>query len=523
MAFSWTAKVHKTGSKVRIYDGSRFVKEVVASAETYAPVEAKEFANELLAELQSQSKKADKDITVRTPAEVQTKSLKEVKQNASGLDPKDCTELQDDNLETIDVEDETEDQADETNEEIAEKEAKIAKLMNVVASYKKALHQEKVDRVTERKARRGLAIAKQLVANGTLKNDYEVIRTKVAEIVDMETREIEMLERKVAGEREFASVEDAKREARRQNRIARMHRVAAEDAQEDGDEAEADVLDSKAEEAEAKAASYAKIAQEMDGEEFPEDVEAQDDVEGVDELPEATEEQANEGMSQEMFNAADEKPVVESKEKPVAPVVEAPVETPVVEAAQEAEPVVVDENKKLAAKYRRIATKHRKLAEEFESKGDIDKADEQDEMADDADEKAEKFEEMCEAQACEAGETEMQTEEVAPVDEVPVEETEEQVDELPTEEPVEEEQVDEVAPESEELPTEEEEQTDEDELPVDEPVTAKKKVAGIKRSGEKEDVSFGIDKSASLIEQNQYSHDREVTSLSSMWKGAPRD
>lgn len=72
-------------------------------------------------------------------------------------------------------------------------------LKAVIANLKKKLAQERNDRQIERKARRGLAIAKQLVAENKLEDSYDAIKIKIAEIVKLEDSEIDRLERKVAG------------------------------------------------------------------------------------------------------------------------------------------------------------------------------------------------------------------------------------------------------------------------------------------------------------------------------------
>jgi len=465
MAFQWKAKIHKSGSKVRIYDGDKFIREVTASSETFEPAEAKTFASELLTELEKKSAQmtdtsASPDVT--TEKELHEISKDEVMQNATGDDLSTDVELQDDVL-------------DET---------KLASLKKTIIKLQSKLINERKERVIERKARRGLAIAKQLVASGDLKNDFTTIRTKVAEIVNMESSEIDRLERKTAGEKEFETPTEALKEARRLKRIARVNRVAAEDAQQDGDEEMADQLDNKAEIAETKAASYEKLAEEM----IEEDVKEEKQVEEVKEEKVEEEKQVEE-IKEEV---KEEKQVEEVKEEVKEEKVEEKQET-----TDDAE---MDIMMMAAKKYHRIASKYRKAAEEAEAKGDELEADKQDELADIAEEKALDFEAKCSSQK-------------VATEEVKEEVIEEKQDEEVKEEKVEEEKQD------DEVIEEETEEKQDDEIAEEEPKTAKKKTPPVlKRANDGKMIDgFGFDKSAS-VEENTFANDPEVSKLESIWR-----
>jgi hypothetical protein len=392
--------------------------------------------------------------------------------------------------------------AEATDEKLASENDNLRK---VIANLKKKLSQERDERTTERKARRGLAIAKQLVVAGLIDDSYDTIKTKVAEIVKLEDNEIDRLEKKVAGEQEFDAIEDAEKEVRRQARISRINRQAAAEAQEDGDEMQADFLDKKADEAEAKMAHAQHIVEEM--KKSAATPEEKVEVAPVEEKK--VEEKADAPVVEEKKEEVAATPVVEEKvEAAVAPVVEeekadAPA-APVVEEKTCEDKCSSDESTEklssMARKYRSIAANHRKLAEKAELAGDIEAADKQDELADKAEETAEDIEQKLAAET--------------PV--APVVEKEEKSDDADADD----------APAS----TPEEKTDDSEESPKashKEPgnVVTSSKHSPLKREGQavEESESFGIDKNASLVEQNDYSNDPEVELLSKMWRGADKD
>jgi len=500
MSWSWHAKVHKSGSKVAVFNGSKLVKVVEASKETFEPAEAQKFAEDLVNELagktSSQMSAPSEQPAVTTEGELQSAVLNAVTTQAQGVGAG-AAPVATPAVVPEELDEGTEENTEGSEAEVPEgdDEEKYANLMNTVASLKKKLAAERNDRVIERKARRGLAIAKQLVAEGKLEDSYEAIKSKIASIVKLEDSEIDRLERKVAGEHEFISIDDAQKELRRQSRIVRINRQAAAEAQEDDDIEQAEMLDSKADEAEAKVAHIQSVietmtksaeeeaevkpeTEEKPAEAAPETPVVKDEKEAASEVPPATETPAV--------------PVVEKKEEeksdaatPAEAAPEAPVATP--EASNKLA--------ELARNYRLIASHHRKLAEEAEAKGDIAAADKQDALGDAAEENAEEVEKKL--AECSA----------APV--------------------VEEEKADAETPAEEAAETPEEEST---EAPAKESsrepgkTVTSSKHQPLKRDNETiEDSSFGIDKNASLVEQNDFSGDPEVEVLSKMWRGAPQD
>lgn len=445
----WHAKVHKSGSKVAVFNGSKLVKVVEASDETFQPAEAQKFAENLVDELtertSAQMSNGNEQPSVTTETELHVDSLEAVNTQAQGKGADEASVV---------AEAAVEEKAEE--EVVVEEPAQVVAMKKTIASLQKKLATEKNERLLERKARRGLAIAKQMVIEGSLEDSYEAIKNKVAEITKLEESEIDRLERKVANESEYDSIEDAQKDLRRQARLARIHRQAAAEAQEDQDEEQADILDSKADVAEAKAAYIQDVIEQMK-------------------------------------KHAEEEVKEEIKPEEAAEVEEKPAEAPVAEekTASEENPQML-----LAKSYRLIASTHRKNAEAAEVAGDIAKADAEDAKADEAEEKAEEIENKLASDSCET----------------------------PAEEPKE----DEVEEKTEETSKE----ASEDESEVCEEKTASKREPGkiaskpdysaLKREGNTID-EFGIDKNASLVEQNYYFNDPEVEILSKMWRSAPKD
>jgi hypothetical protein len=532
--YSWNAKIHKSGSKVAIFNGNKLIKVVEASAETFEPAEAQKFAEKLLGELETrtagQMTETSGPVTVETKAESHEADMSAVNSQATGKAPHmkgsepaapttPVTEpvAEEEEKEEAPVaaptdEEKNENEACDTNE----KKANVESYKKIIASLKNKLAQEKNERTIERKARRGLAIAKDLVASGRLDDSYDSIRNKVAEIVKLEDSEIERLERKVAGEQEFDSVEDAVKEARRQSRIARMYRQAAAEAQEDGCETEADQSDKNADEAEAKEAHIKSVIAEMkENEEETKNCNCEEKEECCEKKAEAKEETpakdapaAAPVAEEKPAEVKEEKKPVEEDKKAAAEETKSEEVKPTKVEPEEKEEVDDEEGKKadlttLARKYRRIASQHRKLAAEAEEQGNIEDADKQDKLADDAEENAENIEnKMNKEKKAEAKE------------EVPVK------DEAAEKEVEEEKKVaaEEVKPE-EVKPTEEK-----DEKAKEPEGAAKVSIAtALKREGEEVSDSFGIDKNACLVEQNEYSSDPEVDLLSNIWHGAPKD
>lgn len=470
----WHAKVHKSGSKVAVFNGSKLVKVVEASDETFQPAEAQKFAENLVDELtertSAQMSNGNEQPSVTTDTELHVDSLEAVNTQAQGKGADEASVV---------AEAAVEEKAEE--EVVVEEPAQVVAMKKTIASLQKKLATEKNERLLERKARRGLAIAKQMVIEGSLEDSYEAIKNKVAEITKLEESEIDRLERKVANESEYDSIEDAQKDLRRQARLARIHRQAAAEAQEDKDEEQADNLDSKADIAEAKAAYIQDVIEQMKKhaeEEVKEEIKPEEAAE-VEEKP------AEAPVTEEKV-ASEEEVKEESKAEETPETEEKSTEAPVTEekTASEENPQMI-----LAKSYRLIASTHRKNAEAAEVAGDIAKADAEDAKADEAEEKAEEIENKLASDSCET----------------------------PSEEAKEEEKEDETA---------------EDESEVCEEKTASKREPGkiaskpdysaLKREGNTID-EFGIDKNASLVEQNDYFNDPEVEILSKMWRSAPKD
>lgn len=461
---NWKIQVHKTGSMVRVFDGDKMVKEIKASAETYNPAESKEFAAKLLDELNAKSASTmtepEAAPAVATNEETHAVVSQEAISPAAG-------------------EGATNAPAAPVAVEPAESEAPEAEeLMKINASLTKKLAIERRERAIERKARRGLAIAKQLVDESKLDNDYDAIKGKVAEIVALEDSEIDRLERKMAGVKEFESKEEALKESRRQARLARMARTAALEAEEEGEAAQADEMDRKADLHEKKAEDYSKKAEEFDADwdyeedvktdkkeekaeeekkeaSVPEDLSKLSDEEiakkaaevetpaeekkeeaTAEEKAEEKKEAAAEDLSKlsdaEISKKAEETPAEEKKEEKAeekAPEAEAPAtpapEAPVVTPEQKDQAMLVEMGYTAAKKamiedYKKLVIAHRKLAEEAESKGETEAADKEDKAADELEEKLAAIEAAVKAAACE------KSEEVKPEEEKKEEKAEEE-------------------------------------------------------------------------------------------------
>jgi hypothetical protein len=481
----WHAKVHKSGKKVAVFNGSKLVKVVESSKETFEQAEAQKFAEELVNELHqrtlTQMTDTQQEPSVSTESELQNASMTAINQQATGKG------ADDKKTEQVELSDSNESESNEEPEEIVSEDVfanKNKKLLSVIANLKNKLANERSERITERKARRGLAIAKQLVVEGKLEDSYNEIKSKVAEIVKLEDSEIDRLERKVAGEHEFVSIDEAQKELRRQTRIARINRQAAAEAQEDLDEEQADSLDNKADEAEAKASHIQQVIEDMNKvsteTEESEVKKAAEETTEEPEVKETTEEpEAKETVEEpEVKKAAEEPEVKETEESEVE-------KEPEVEKEQDKEKLSA-----LIRKYHSIAINHRKLAEKAESEGDIETADKQDELADAADENAEEIKNKL--AECSTEEKSDDAEEKSDSEEK-TDDTEEKSDDVDT-----------------------------DDVKTSTIVTASSHKT-IKRDGESIEGSFGIDKNASLVEQNDFSNDPEVEILSKMWRSSPRD
>lgn len=511
--YHWHAKVHKSGTKVAVFNGSKLVKIVESSNETFEPAEAQKFAEDLITTLKSRTS-SQMTSPSDQPAVTDTNELhSDVTQavttqatgkgaDSSNSEAAPVTEsMGPEELDEGAVEPENDDNMDE--DKFA---SETSGLKAVIANLKKKLAQERNDRQIERKARRGLAIAKQLVAENKLEDSYDAIKIKIAEIVKLEDSEIDRLERKVAGESEFSSLEEAQKELRRQSRIERINRQAAAEAQEDDDEDQAELLDQKADEAAAKVAhieqviSLMKTANEAEDNVEEENKEEKADPAAVEAVP------AVEPDPKEKDAASQVPPESEQSSTPAGKIEEEKADPVVPVTPEEKADAVIPEEKKpedektaklaeLARTYRTVAANHRKLAEAAEVEGDIATADKEDALGDAAEEKAEDIEKKL--AECKTAEPQ----------EEPEAKIEEQADDA--EQPAE--------------PVEDESEKKEAARKQPGQTVSSSEHSTLKREGCESVDEFGIDKNASLVEQNDYSGDPEVEVLSKMWRGAPRD
>jgi len=492
--FKWHAKVHKSGNKVAIFNGEELIKVVESSKQTFEPAEAQKFAEELVKELGTRSAAQmttpNQPPSVSTESELHADTLHAVTEQATGKGAGDKPITPPPAVVLPEVDAEANKESSKENEN----------LRNAIATLKKRLSKEQNERTIERKARRGLAIAKQLVVEGKLEDSYDSIKSKVAEIVHLEDAEIDRLERKTAGDHEFESIEDAQKEIRRQSRISRINRQAAAEAQEDNDESQAESLDQKADEAEKKVSYLQLVVEQMKKSEKDEKKETTET-----EVPPVVPAEPPKEEKKEKEPPKEEKKEKEAaapvKTESVPPTMQTPPTTNTVE--EKSDPKVEEPPKtcteeqcksssdlaSLARNYRTIAANHRKLAEKAETEGDIQLADDQDALADDAESKAEKIEEKLSAKPKETPEQEETETAEHEQTETPAEETEEHK-------------------ESSTQKTQHQ--------PL-------KRINDDGKTAETIESSFGIDKNASLVEQNDFTGDPDVEILSKMWRGAPKD
>lgn len=406
----WSAKVHTSGTKIQLLKNGSVTKVIKASDDTFSSDNAQFFAKNLVAKLNSKIAKQMTDPgakpSVTTKSEEQANSLKVLSKEPKGISPKEAYAIL------------------EENKNLKRKVAKLEK-----------------DAAIERKARRGLAIAKSMVEQKKIANDEKAIKDQVMKIVAMSNEEIGLLERKVAGIPLYDSIEEAQRASRRYARMSRLHKQAAEDAQLAGDDNLADAEDIKAaryDELAKEAACFCsavqeaakeqatgvdpqgkktaseEVAKEVSEEKVADDDSDEDDIDNDevddDDLDDEEEQLIEEDIDGEDFDvtaaaaiyrkiAADHRAKAESLRKK-GNEKEAAVEDEIadesealasnVEASVSLEEEAADETiaKQAASIYRKIASDHRKKADEYEAAGDSEKADEEDEIADEAEQMA---------------------------------------------------------------------------------------------------------------------------------------
>ncbi len=226
----YKVKVNKSGSKIAVFQDGVQKQIVEASSSTFSPFEAREFARGVYKRLvASQMVDTGAVPSVTTIQEEKQEVINRV-ENAKPVGSNDVAKfVPSAQFQAVASENET-------------LKAKLAKV--------------ETDRLIERKARRGLAIAKEEVTQGKLEKNEKAIEARVASIVTLSMDEIEMLERRTAGQKPFASVDQAVKYASKLRVQARQLQAKADELVKADDtdaaaekEKEAHSLFSKADEA----------------------------------------------------------------------------------------------------------------------------------------------------------------------------------------------------------------------------------------------------------------------------------
>lgn len=411
----WSARVHKSGNQIQLLKNGSVTKVIKTSADTFEPCNARKFAEDLVTSLNQKVAKQMTDPaaspSIDSKAEVQSKVMDVLTNDAKGISPKEASVILDEN-------------------KLLKK--KVAKL-------------EK-DAAIERKARRALSITKELVSQGKVANNESAIKNEVMKIVAMANDEINLLEKRVANIALYSSAEEAKIAERRYARMSRLHKQAAEDAELAGNTDAADSEDIKAanyeslsKEAAAEAEKYYKqidnatvdstkpndavnqvkkdpVGVDAQGKKTASDDNDEDDVDDDEEDDEETflEELDDDGdvtdEEDEDFEvqaasaiyrkiASNHRKIAEqltAEGKSKQAEVECEIAKEADELADSIEPEEVDSDemykKEAASIYRRIAADHRKKADEYEAEGKTEQADVEDEIADESDKIAESIE-----------------------------------------------------------------------------------------------------------------------------------
>lgn len=210
----YKVRVAASGQKVAVYENDKIVKIIQASDETFKPAEAVKYAEQLNAELQKtaeQMKDPAGPITTPTKAEQQSIDLPKTQAPSTGVGGSDIMDIK----------------------------AKFIEAQKAIQALQLENAQLKESSLIERKARRGLAIARQEVATDKIASTESTIEARVMEITAMSDEDITLLERKTAGLAEFESIDHANKYASSMKIKARMYRQAAEEAMEHQAEDEA--------------------------------------------------------------------------------------------------------------------------------------------------------------------------------------------------------------------------------------------------------------------------------------------
>jgi len=576
--FSWKSKVHKSGSKVAIFQNDKLVQVINASEDTFRPAEATKFAHEMLEELEyrtaceidmqdviptdTEEKQVDVE-SKKTPKgdEDEEKELEKFLVDPQGKDlPAGVTEKCDDTEEKNDDEDDEEEKPVIEEEEVVEekvpeedvedmqelfeeptsimpdaRDKKITELKRLATNLKGLLDKERNDRDIERKARRGLAIAKQEVLNGDLEDDFDVVRARVADIVDLDEKDIEITERKTAGISEFDSPKEALHEARRQRRLARINTIASEEAQHEGDVDEADRLDIVAAKHAEKADKYEKFAAKKKKE---------DGAKGGDGAKELKEMGYTAKKKKKDDDDDDEEKSAKKKKTPKDDEdEEKELEKYIIEPQGKDLPAGT-KGAKLAVKIKTLRAKIadvRLSAEASEALSDTKTADAFDAEADELELQAEtleaEYQEFMKQPDDDEEDMKKDDDEEKAVDDDEEDMKKDDDDEEKAkgdDDDDEEKQVDLMSESSVTLPTEptkteasKKKKKDDDDDDEEKSAKKKKKRKGDDDEDEEKKASmidgFGFDKSAAVVDQGDFSNDNEVSSLEKLWHGKPDD
>ena len=230
----YKVRVAASGQKIAVYKDDKILKVIQASDETFKPAEAVKYAEELNIQLQKTAEQMVDPagvITTPTKSEQQSIDMPKTVAPATGVGGPDIMDIQ----------------------------AKLVAAQKQIEAL--TIHNAQLQESTklERKARRGLAIAKQEVMSNKLASTESNIEARVMNITAMSDEDISLLERKTAGLSEFESPQHAQKYASSMKIKSRIYRQAAEEAMEDGADDEAVNQESKA----AYCDSRVKIAEEF--------------------------------------------------------------------------------------------------------------------------------------------------------------------------------------------------------------------------------------------------------------------
>lgn len=357
----WSARVHKTGSQIQLLKDGSVTKIIRSASDTFMPVEAKDFASNLVNNLNEKVAKQminpNAQPTVATESDQHQKSLKAVNSDAKGISPKDMS--------------------------------KISAVLDENTNLKKKIAKLEKEASVERKARRGLAIVKALVDQKKIANDQNIIKSEVMKIVAMSNDEISLLERKVAGLPLYESVESAEMASRRYARHARLHRQAAEDAQMAGNDTLADEEDVRAANYENLSKQAADSYKQFDAK--PEGIKSDDIASQVVTPAKGVDVQGKKASTDEDIDLDDEKVASDDVEEEIE---EDDIEDEDdFEDDDSADDELIDTEEEIdveaaASIYRKIAANHTKKAEELKAVGKEKEADTEMEIAGEAEQLA---------------------------------------------------------------------------------------------------------------------------------------